>query len=62
MIIYGVEKQKDTRWEKKDASAVADYLSGKGVKDIETYDLADWDEDLVKYENYQTIQCGKILA
>lgn len=55
MIIYGVEKQKDTRWEKKDASAVADYLSGKGVKDIETYDLADWDEDLVKYENYQTI-------
>lgn len=55
MIIYGVEKQKDTRWEKKDASAVADYLSGKDVKDIETYDLADWDEDLVKYENYQTI-------
>ncbi len=39
----------------EDASAVADYLSGKGVKDIETYDLADWDGDLVKYENYQTI-------
>lgn len=39
----------------KDASAVAEYLSGKGVKDIRLFDLADWNGDLVKYENYQTI-------
>lgn len=39
----------------KDASAVAEYLSGKGVKDIQLFDLADWNGDLVKYENYQTI-------
>ena len=39
----------------KDAFAVAEYLSGKGVKDIQVFDLADWDGNLVKYENYQTI-------
>ena len=39
----------------KDASAVAEYLSGKGVKDIQLFNLADWDGDLVKYENYQNI-------
>ena len=39
----------------KDAAAVSEYLSGKGVKDIETFNLADWDGELVKYENYQTI-------
>ena len=39
----------------KDASAVADYLSKKGVKDVEVFDLGNWNEQLVKYENYQTI-------
>lgn len=39
----------------EDASAVAEYLLGKGVTDIQLFDLADWDEELIKYENYQTI-------
>ncbi len=38
-----------------DAAAVAEYLIGKGVKDVSVFDLANWDGELVKYTNYQTI-------
>lgn len=38
-----------------DAAAVAEYLTGKGVKDVRVFDLAKWDGALVKYTNYQTI-------
>lgn len=38
-----------------DAAAVAEYLTGKGVKDVQVFDLANWDGELVKYANYQTI-------
>lgn len=37
----------------KDALEVAKYFSSKGIEDIKVFDLDDWDEDLVSYENYQ---------
>lgn len=37
----------------KDAIAVASYFYTKGIKNIKLFDLAEWNDDLVKYPNYQ---------
>ncbi len=43
----------------KDAKAVADYLTGKGFKNLYTYDVKQWAEDkskpMVAYDNYEML-------
>lgn len=37
----------------KDAKTVAEYFSKSGIKNVKTFDLSLWKEDLVKYPRYQ---------
>lgn len=37
----------------EDAKAVADYFTKSGIKEVKTFALADWKEDLVKYPRYE---------
>nr|WP_242943758.1 rhodanese-like domain-containing protein [Peptoclostridium litorale] len=49
----------------KDASAVAEYLAGKGYENVYTYDVKQWAEDeslpMEKYENYKNIVPASVV-
>ena len=48
----------------KDAMAVAQYLAGKGIKDIKTYNATEWingDKPLDAYKNYQLLVAPSVV-